>query len=57
MKRVLLILFGLMAAMTVAGLAFAFTRPLRWPANVRALEWRRAVEDAAGAAIEKEAAA
>jgi hypothetical protein len=42
-----------MAAMTVAGLAFAFTRPLRWPANVRALEWQRAVHDAAEAAIEK----
>ena len=57
MKRVLFVLFGLMAAMTVVGLAFAFTRPLKWPSNIRPLEWRRAVEDAVEGALEMEAAA
>jgi hypothetical protein len=57
MKPVLLVLFGLVAVLTVAGLTFAFTRPLRWPSNVRALEWRRIVADAVESEPEKEATA
>lgn len=41
MKRVLFVLLGVMAAMTVIGLLVAFTRPINWPENVRPLAWRR----------------
>ena len=49
MKRLLFVLFGLTAMMTVVGLLIAFARPIKWPANVRPLDWSRTV----GEAIEK----
>jgi hypothetical protein len=42
MKRALFILLGLMLAMTVFGLMFAFTRPIKWPADIAAPAWRKA---------------
>jgi hypothetical protein len=56
MKRVLFILFGLMVAMTVTGLAIAFTRPIKWPENVGPLDWRRTFGEKAEETIEEAAA-
>jgi hypothetical protein len=44
MKRVLFVLFGISMALTVFGLVFAFTRPIKWPATIRPLDWWRATE-------------
>jgi hypothetical protein len=56
MKRVLFILLGLMVAMTVTGLVISFTRPIKWPANVRSLDWRRALGESTEETTEEAAA-
>lgn len=56
MKRVLFVLFGVMAALTAVSLIVAFTRPIKWPANVRPLEWRRAIGDGVDRKVEEVAA-
>jgi len=43
MKRVLFVLLGITVAVTVVGLVVAFSRPIKWPANIGSPEWRRAV--------------
>jgi hypothetical protein len=45
MKPVLFVLFGLTVVITVVGLLTAFARPIKWPANVTAPDWRRAFGD------------
>ena len=57
MKRVLLVFLGLTAAVTVAGLLVAFARPIKWPANIRTLEWRKALGEAVERSLEEEVAA
>ena len=57
MQRLLFVLFGVIAAVTVVGLLIAFTRPIKWPANVGPLEWRRAVGEAIEREVEEEVAA
>jgi len=56
MKRVLFVLFGLSVAMTVVGLMVAFSRPIKWPANIAAPEWRRAVGETGEPAVAVEEA-
>ena len=53
MKRVLLVLFGITLVMTVVGLLTAFARPIKWPANVTAPDWRRAFGDKVEHAVEQ----
>lgn len=57
MKRVLFVLLGLSVAMTVMGLMFAFTRPLKWPARIATVDWRKAVGEAIDRTLEEEVAA
>jgi len=57
MKRVVFILLGLAVATTVVGLLFAFSRPIKWPANVGPAAWRRAVGENAEEPITEEVAA
>jgi len=56
MKRALFILFGLTLAMSVFGLMFAFTRPIKWPANIAAPAWRKALGEKAEELAEEAAA-
>jgi hypothetical protein len=53
MKRVLLIMFGLATALTIVGLMMAFSRPIKWPANIAAPEWRRAVGETVEPEVEE----
>jgi len=56
MKRVLFVVLGLSVAMSVAGLLFAFARPIKWPANIATPEWRRALDVKVEPAVEEAAA-
>jgi hypothetical protein len=56
MKRVLFILFGVGVAVTVVGLMVALSRPIKWPANIAAPEWRRAVGENVEPELEAEEA-
>jgi hypothetical protein len=40
-KRFLFVLLGISVAMTLVGLLVAFTRPIKWPANIGSPQWRR----------------
>jgi hypothetical protein len=57
MKRVLFILFGISAALTLFGLLFTLSRPIKWPAGIRSLEWRRTVDGPVGEVEVEEVAA
>jgi hypothetical protein len=57
MKRVVFILLGLAVATTVAGLLVAFSRPIKWPANVGPAAWQRALGADAEEPIAEEVAA
>ena len=57
MKRVLFIVLGLTVATTLFGLMVAFTRPIKWPANVASPAWRKAFGETAEQPVEEEAAA
>lgn len=56
MQRALFIVFGLAVALTLAGLAIAFARPVKWPANVARAEWRRALGEKVDQVVEEVAA-
>lgn len=52
MKRALFILLGLSIATTVAGFVLT-VRPMKWPANLGTLEWRRALGEKAEEIVEE----
>jgi hypothetical protein len=56
-SRFLPLLLAVLSTFVALGVVFAFTRPIKWPANVRAIDWRRAVGAATGPATEVEVAA
>lgn len=57
MQRILFILLGIAVTTTVLGLLFAFSRPIRWPANVASPAWRRAFGESAEEPVEEEVVA
>jgi hypothetical protein len=51
------LLLAVLSTFVALGLVFAFTRPIKWPANVRAIDWRRAVGAVTSPITEEEVAA
>jgi hypothetical protein len=55
-RFVLPLFFAVLATFVAVGLVFAFTRPIKWPANVRPIDWRRAVGADMKPTVEEEVA-
>jgi len=56
-RFVLPLLIAVLGTFVALGLVFAFARPIKWPTNVRAIDWRRVINGVTDTAPKEEVAA